>query len=62
MKRDQDCRERFARVDTEQQQQSVETARGFMFKRGDGPTSKAVDGVLGPESRVPTRVSCDFKN
>ncbi|KAF7967234.1 hypothetical protein HWV62_35081 [Athelia sp. TMB] len=54
-KRDRDRREKLERIDTEQRQSSLETARGFMFTRGDGPTGKAVDDILGPESRVPTR-------
>lgn len=50
-------RDKTARVDTTALQHEVESARRFMFELGNGPTSAAVDGVLGSKSRVPTRVS-----
>jgi hypothetical protein len=55
--RDRDRREKLERVDTQIRRDDINLARSFMFTRGDGPTSKPVDDVLGPESRVPNRVS-----
>lgn len=52
MKRDDALRDRTARVDTSHLQHEVESARRFMFELGNGPTSAAVDGVLGSKSRA----------
>jgi len=54
---DDERRVKQSRIDNEQRQYDVDLARGFMFTRGDGPKSTAVENVLGSESRVPTRVS-----
>jgi hypothetical protein len=56
-KRDDERRVKQARIDNEHRQHDVDLARSFMFTRGDGPTSTAVENVLDAESRVPTRVS-----
>ena len=53
---DRDQREKLVRVDTQIRRDDINLARSFMFTRGDGPTAKAVEDVLGPESRVPNHV------
>jgi hypothetical protein len=45
------------RVDTERRQSDVEMTRSWIFERGYPVAGTQVEGVLGPSSGVPTRVS-----
>ena len=52
-----DQRRAHARVDNEQRQRKVETARVWIFKHGKGVKSKYVEDLLQEDSSIPTRVS-----
>jgi len=54
--RDRQRREH-ARIDTPSRQQKVDMTREWIFEKGYGVKSAAVERVLGPESLVPTRVT-----
>lgn len=56
-KNDKKRRETLARVDNEDQRNTVELARERIYKDGASINSKSIKDLLGPQSLTPTRVS-----
>ena len=57
MVRDTKRRQTLARKDTHWIGDTIARARSFIYEKGYGVTSKAVEDLLKPESLVPTEVS-----
>lgn len=55
--RDLERRRRLARVDDAHDHEDIERSRKFIFENGAPVSGAHVEAVLGPKSRVPTRVS-----
>lgn len=57
MKRDVKRREKLARVDDEHRSSRVSKTRSFIYEKGYGVKSTAVEKMLSSKSEVPTTVS-----
>lgn len=55
-KLDRWVRSKMTRVDDEARRRSIEHVRKAIFEHGRGVVSKAVEGLIGAKSLVPTRV------